>query len=248
MSKIVSAIFVFVLLLNCSITSLAASEALVDRAKKYYYGQGVSKNINTAFRLYLKAAQQGSVDAMFVVGGLYMTGHGTAVNRPEAFKWLYNAAINGRSSKESQRILGQFFMAGNGVPQNYEEALHWYTLAAEGGDSEAQSELAYIYFSGKNIEQDYEQASYWFNIAAKNGYPLAQYNMGILWYTGNGVSGVDTEKAYAWFSLSAANGNASGESAKAFIATILSEEELKSAQEYAMQLYRKIKSVGQVAR
>jgi TPR repeat protein len=221
--------------------TVSAREALLSTAQKYYYGVGAPKNYHKALRLYLKAAQDGNVDAMFIAGGMYMQGQGTSVNTAEAFKWLYKAAINGRSSKESERILGQSFITGKNVPQNYEEALHWYEKAATGGDAAAQSELGFIYFSGKMMEADYEKAHHWFETAARNDYPIAQYNMGILWYTGNGVGTIDTVKAYAWFNLADANGHRNGGVAKQFLETILSTEELKKAQELSIELYRDIK-------
>lgn len=199
-----------------SALSADSTEMLKSKALKYYYGLGVKKNLSQAYRLYLMAAEQGDADAMFIVGGLYMKGLGTPVNRAEAFKWLYDAAINGRSSKESQKILAEFFLTGQGVPQNYTEALQWYERAAEGGDTEAQNELAYLYFTGQRVERDYEKAYHWFKQAAEQGYALAQYNVGILWYTGNGVPDMDPVKAYAWFNLASANGHADGEMAKNF--------------------------------
>lgn len=229
----------FIFTNNC----FAVTETILDTARKYYYGIGVAKNSSRAFKLYLKAAKQGDVDGMFIVGGLYMQGYGTVIDKRKAFQWLYQAAINGRSSKESQRILGESFLFGNNVPQNFTEALHWYELAAKGGDPEAQSELAFLYFTGRFVGKDYDKAKHWFNIAARNGYPLAQYNMGILWYTGNGVSEVDTKKAYAWFNLAAANGHPSGGVAKRFLATILSAEELIDAQQYSIELYRQIRQL-----
>ena len=69
------------------------------------------------------------------------------------------------------------------------------------------------------------------------------YNMGILWYTGNGVATVDTVKAYAWFNLAAANGHNSGEVAKKFLETVLTEDELLRAQNISTELYREIKKV-----
>ena len=219
------------------------TETIMDTARKYYYGDRAPRNINKAFRLYLQAAQNGNVEAMFIVGGMYKQGYGTPVDEGESFRWLYDAALNGRSSKESERILGQSFISGTSVPQNYEEAIRWYELAAKGGDQEAQSELAFLYFSGNHVAQDYEKAKYWFNIAARKGYAIAQYNMGIIWYTGNGVDAIDTKKAYAWFNLSAANGYGSGATAKNFLETILSDEELRIAQKYSIELYRDIKKV-----
>ncbi len=223
--------------------SFAETATLLNTARKYYYGIGVSKNSNKAFKLYLKAAKLGDVDGMFVVGGMYMQGHGTLVDQKEAFRWLYKAALNGRSSKESQRIIGQSFLSGNNIPQNYKEGLRWYDLAARAGDSEAQSELAYIYFTGRFVERDYDKAKHWFETAARKGYPLAQYNMGILWYTGRGVPQADTKKAYAWFNIAAANGHQSGDAAKNFLKTVLSNKELAEAQQYSMELYQQIKQL-----
>lgn len=227
---------------NCNASGV---ETLMSTAQKYYYGYDAPRNLNKAFSLYLQAAEKGNVDAMFIVGGMYMQGQGTTVNTAEAFRWLYNAAINGRSSKESERILAEFFVTGQNVPQNYEEALHWYELAANRGDPEAQSETGYFYFTGKLGKKDYQKAAYWFERAARSGYPLAQYNMGILWYSGNGVDSVDMIQAYAWFSLAAANGHQSGMIAKNFLKTILSDEELREGQDVSMEIYREILNLQQ---
>ena len=231
---------VFLSILN-PVSYVAAAETYMSLARKYYYGTGVEKNMRKALGLYLKAAEKGDVDAMFIAGGMYMRGLGTQTNGAEAFKWLYNAAINGRSSKESERILAEFFMTGQNVPQNYDQALHWYEKAAKRGDVEAQSELGFLYFTGNLVEKDYEKARDWFETAARNGYPLAQYNMGILWYTGNGVETVDMVRAYAWFSLAASNGNSSGGVARRFLETRLSPKELVEAQGISTELYKEIK-------
>jgi TPR repeat protein len=235
-------IAVFVLMIQTfTFTNVLAKDPLLSTAQKFYYGVGAPKNHHKAFKLYLKAAQIGNVDAMFIVGGMYMQGQGTPVNRSEAFKWLYKAAINHRSSKESERIIGQSFITGENVPQNYEEALYWFERAAKGGDATAQSELGVLYFNGKMLDIDYEKARHWFEIAARNNYPLAQYNMGILWYTGNGVPAMNLVEAYAWFNLASSNGHNNGKVAKQFLETILSVAELKKAQQLSIKLYKEIK-------
>ncbi len=217
-----------------------ANETIMSTARKYYYGTGVVQNMGRAFKLYRKAANEGDVNAMFIVGGMYMRGFGTPVNRSQAFKWLYQAAEEGKSSKESERILAEFFITGSNVPQNFKEALHWYEKAAESGDQEAQSELGFLYFSGRGNDRDFEKARYWFEKAARKGYPLAQYNMGILWYTGNGVERVDIVESYTWFNLAAANGDARGIAAKKFLQTILSSKEIAKAQKHSANIYREI--------
>ncbi len=242
---LVGLLFVLMGLLPENSPAADTLEVVTGRAQSYYYGQGVKRNLHRAFILYLEAARRGDPDSMLVVGGMYMQGEGVAENRKEGFKWLYKAANNGSSSKESQRVIGQFLLAGEGVPVNYKEAAHWYELAAEGGDAEAQSELAYLYFFGDKVERDYDKAHKWFRLAAENGYGLAQYNMGILWYTGSGVPEVDFGRAYAWFSLAAASGYQNGDVAKKFLETQLSAEELQQAQEYASYLYKEIESMNE---
>jgi TPR repeat protein len=217
-----------------------AVETTMSTARKYYYGIGVRQNMGRAFKLYLQAAQKGDGEAMFIVGGMYMKGMGIGINTAEAFRWLYSAAKKGKSSKESERILAEFFIKGDGAPQNFNEAIRWYEKAAQSGDHEAQSELGYLYFSGKGQERDYDKARHWFETAARNGYSLAQYNMGILWYTGNGVEAVDIVKAYGWFNLAAANGDARGIAARNFLSSVLSNDEKIQAQNFSTELYREI--------
>ncbi len=247
-SKFCISFFCLVFITVGSVPGIAETEQSIDaikqRAQNYYYGQGGRKNIGKAFRLYLKAAVAGDSDAMLIVGGMYMKGLGTIENRNEGFRWLYKAAAEGRSSKESERIIGQFLLAGEGVPQNFTEAVLWYERAADSGDEQAQSELAYLYFAGDKVERDYDKAYKWFKIAADGGYALAQYNMGILWFTGNGVSGVDLIKAYSWFSLASANGHGDGEIAKKYLEGKLSVEELRRAQDYSSYLYKEIESLN----
>ena len=239
-------ISIFVLMIQAiTFVNVSAKETLVSAAQKFYYGVGAPKNYHKAFKLYLEAAQAGNVDAMFIAGGMYMQGQGTAVNKAEAFKWLYKAAVNNKSSKESERIIGQSFITGENVPQNYEEARYWFERAAKSGDAAAQTELGVLYFSGKMLEKDYEKAHHWFDIAARKNYPLAQYNMGILWYTGNGVNTIDMVKAYAWFNLASSNGYNNGKTAKQFLEKNLSVDELKKAQQFSIKLYKEIKQFKQ---
>lgn len=226
-----------------TLVNVSAKETLISSARKFYYGVGAPQNYHKAFKLYLKAAQLGNVDAMFIAGGMYMQGQGTPVNRAEAFKWLYKAALNKRSSKESEKIIAQSFITGENVPQNFEEARYWFERAAKGGDAAAQSELGVLYFNGKILDNDYEKAHHWFDLAARNNYPLAQYNMGILWYTGKGVPAIDLVKAYAWFNLAGSNGHGNGKVAKQFLETVLSADERKSAQQLSIKLYREIRQL-----
>ncbi len=234
-------VFIFVVILFSTSNIFAASiEELKLQAQKNYIGKGIAKNQAKALELYIQAARQGDIESAYIVGGMYYKGQGTVQRHDEAFKWLYKAAVAGKSTVESQRILGQFFLSGQNIPVNYQKAEQYYKMAAGDGDMQAQSELAYLYFVGKGVKQNYGLAFKWFEKAAMQGWGRAQYNMGLMWYTGQGVEKVDLVMAYAWFNLAASSGNAAAGTAKDFLEDQLGQEELSRAQDISTDLYTKI--------
>lgn len=218
----------------------ATNEALKVQASNFYFGRGVVQDYRRALSLYLKAAGEGDPEAQFIAGGMYFKGLGTQVNYQKAFELIYRAARNGKSTVESQKILGESFLIGRGVPKNYKEARYWYNRAAEQGDVEALNELAYMYFVGNGVEQDYKRAYELFLKAARGGLNLAQYNVGIMLYTGSGFDDNDLVDAYAWFSLASTGGNQQAEQARKSLESVLSDEQLVTAQEKARTLYNEL--------
>jgi TPR repeat protein len=81
----------------------------------------------TAFRHYLRSAQQGSVDAQFLLGGLYFLGQGVQEDNTEAARWFRMAAEQGHAS--AQYSLGVMYTTAGGVPQDYVQAHMWLNLA-----------------------------------------------------------------------------------------------------------------------
>lgn len=243
-TSIVSLVFVYmaVLPLLFPFVSPAADQSVLrlkETARKYYYGDGVPRDYKAALSLYLKAAAQGDAEAQYIAGGMFFKGMGTGADYARAFRLLHEAAQNGKSTVESEKILAQSFLLGQEVPKNYEEAVRWFSKAAEGGDSEAQNELAFMYYTGNGIEQDLTKAYDFFMDAALQGYVLAQYNLGIMLYTGQGVEQADLVKSYGWFSIAAANGHEQAVQARNFLETVLSREELGRAQKFAESIYQR---------
>ena len=213
---------------------------LKERAKKYYWGLGGEQNYTKALQLYQQAAEAGDAEAQYISGGMYLKGLGTTKDFQKAFKLLHEAAVNGKSSAESEQILGQAFLLGSGVPKNYQKALQWYSLAAEKGSKDAQNELGFMYFVGNGVEQDAEKGGAYFLKAAYNGLPVAQYNVGIMYYTGKGVKEVDLGKSYAWLNLAAASGHQPAKAAREYLESILDKNELAAAQSYSEELMKVI--------
>lgn len=213
---------------------------LKDTAQRHYWGRDGKRDYAKALALYLEAARLGDAEAQFIAGGMYFLGRGAEKNPKEAFRLLYQAALNGKSSPESQKILAQTFLVGQAAPKNYPEAVRWYEQSAKNGDKDSQNELAFLYFVGHGVKQDSAKAFELFSQAARSGLALAQYNVGIMWYTGNGVEKVDLPTSYAWLNLAAANGYPDAEAARSFLETVLNEEELARAQTMSGDLFRQI--------
>ncbi len=237
-TTLVLAIFCF----SVTTTGFSADspQNLKDRAKKLYWGIDGNQNYAQALQLYLRAAEAGDAEAQYISGGMYLKGLGVDKDFKKAFKLLYEAAENGKSSPESEQILGQAFLLGSAVPKNYEKALQWYHLAAENGNKDAQNELGYMYFVGNGVEQDVEKGGTFFIKAAYNGMAIAQYNVGIMYFTGKGVKATDLEKSYAWLNVAAANGHLPAKAARNYLETILSPNELAAAQNYSAELMKTI--------
>ncbi len=212
------------------------AQALKNKAKQYYWGQGVKQNYSKALVFYLQAAKRGDAESQFISGGMYYRGLGVEKNFPAAFKLLHKAAINGKSSPESERVIAQGFVQGVGTYKNYQEAVHWYEQSAEHGDSEAQNTLGYMYYIGNGVGQDFSKGAAFFLQAANNNSAMAQYNVGIMYYTGKGVEDIDYVKSYSWMNLAATNGHQPAIAARDYLETIISSEEIIEAQKYTAEI------------
>ena len=83
----------------------------------YYFGNGVEKNLTSAFKWLSKAAEQnnayGQNIAAFYIGYMYEYGNGISENHNEALKWYGKAAEAGFTKAEYN--LGVMYDKGKGV-------------------------------------------------------------------------------------------------------------------------------------
>jgi hypothetical protein len=80
------------------------------------------------FKDYLKAAEEGSSEAQFMVGEKYFNGDEVPRDYIEAIKWYTLAANAGEC--DAQYRLGRIYYRGIGVPKQITEAYAWVNLAA----------------------------------------------------------------------------------------------------------------------
>lgn len=113
--------------------------------------------------------------------------------------------------------------------------------AAELGDSEAQYDLAYLYYKAgtdpaiSGVTQSDKLAALWYRKAAEQGHTRAQYNMAVLHLHGNGVER-DAVEAYAWLLEAAGKGHEASTELIKELNGILNPKQIKAARKRAGEL------------
>lgn len=148
-----------------------------------------------------KAADAGSLDAMYDLSDCYYDGDGVEKNVPMAVKWMLKAADLG--SSEAQVQMGCVYNKGaDGVEQSYTLAEKYLLMAAKSGNIDGQANLADLYLG----LEDYEKSLVWARKAAQANNKLALFIMGLLYDEGLGVE-LNHVEALKWFERAAEAGD-----------------------------------------
>ncbi len=191
----------------------------------HYEGRGVPKDPVEAARWLRMAAKQGHADAQFKLGTLYIEGDGVPEDGAEAVRWLHRAAQQGHTQtlemfgdtlNELAELDATLQDAGGGSgpqgdfdPTAYAAGMldsQFNNLlgAAEGGDAEAQYELAVAYAEWRDDlgeDERKEQALVWLTRAANQGHAGAMAELGTLYM------GTDDVMALRWLRPAAEKGH-----------------------------------------
>jgi uncharacterized protein len=118
--------------------------------------------------------------------------------------WIEKA---GAGEAGCQYDLGVKFVEGIFVPYDIATAIHWFERAVKGGDLDAMTALASLYWLGEGgIEQDLLRAFELMENAAELGSPVAQYEIARMYQGGVGTN-KDLTCAFQWFHAAACNGD-----------------------------------------
>ena len=149
-----------------------------------------------------KAADAGSLEAMYDLADCYYDGEGVDKNMPLAIKWMTRAADAGYV--KAQTALGVAYIMGfEGIEQNYALAEKYLLLGAGKENTEAQGYLSLLYV---NMEE-YEKALLWGRKAAQIEDPIACTVLGRIFNEGLGVD-IDHIQALKWYESAADKGDA----------------------------------------
>jgi len=137
----------------------------------YEMGEGVSRDLNEAFKLYKRAADQGNSNAQYYLGKKYECGQGVTKDMNEAIKLYKLSADQGYT--RAQFDLARMYSMGEGVPKDEKEAFRLYKLSAEQYNSGSQNNLALMYQNGEGVSKDLNEALRLFKLSADQGHSAA---------------------------------------------------------------------------
>ena len=143
-------------------------EAQCELGDCYYYGNGVSKDLEKAFMWFSKAAEQGSDFAQCALGFMYENGELVSKNIEKAIEWYNLAAEQG--NPDAQYLLAELYFDGEEVQEDLAKAVNLYRKAAAQGHEDAQFSLGWCYKEGLGVEKNLTKAKEWFQKAANEGH------------------------------------------------------------------------------
>ena len=138
-----------------------------ELGKAYYYGNGVTKDINKAIQLYEKACDGGEV--------LRCSDLGYAYNKGEEVTKDFNKAAHFYQKACDGGVMGGCFnlslayKTGKGVTKDFNKAVQLYQKACDGGEMKGCLNLGSIYYNGDGVAKDIDKAMKLFQKACDGG-------------------------------------------------------------------------------
>jgi localization factor PodJL len=183
----------------------------------------------------IQLANSGNPVALTILGLRDLDGpNGTAVNLPDAVKFLSEAAEKGQAV--AQYRLGTLYERGQGVAADPVKAAHWYEMAANQGNRKAMHNLAVSYASGAAGKKNMAEAARWFAKAAALGLSDSQFNLAVLYERGDGVP-QSLLDAFKWYSIAANTGDSESKQRMSVLQTQLSDADKAAANKSAVTFH-----------
>ncbi len=148
------------------------AEAAIAEAQAVYGqmlldGAGVARDPRAGFGWFLKAAAQGHLMALNMVGRCYDLGWGTPVDKVRAAE-CFRVAAN-RGLDWGMYNYATSLTLGEGVAEDREAAYGWFMKAAELGNAKAMNYVGSFHEDGWVVALDVDAAARWYARAAEGG-------------------------------------------------------------------------------
>tara|TARA_A100001037_G_scaffold297867_1_gene320523 strand:- start:470 stop:1162 length:693 start_codon:yes stop_codon:yes gene_type:complete len=154
-----------------------------------------------AYSKLVSLAETGNARAQRMLGGLHLTGLGTAKDPGRANYWFRKAAENG--DRSAMFLLGQSYKFGLGVEQHEKHAFGWYLKAAKHGHLNAQHETGFRYSIGYGTQKNLNRAVHWYRKAAAKNHSLSLMALAEMYRFGNTRIPRDIRKSIALYERAA---------------------------------------------
>lgn len=222
-----------------SIVLLAACEKTIENPTGHYLDAKSAYDAGSFFeaeRLLKPIAEDGHVDAQFLLSDLYLTGKLGDADAKKGLNMLEQAAEAGHVRARS--MMGVQYINGKAVEKDLEKGVAYITSAAQSGNIQAIHMMGFLHFHGEGVEKDLSRAASFYQAAAKagdntatkrlqdlatSGEPMAITLYGLLLKDGSGgvqtnakqaaqmvKAGADKNIALAQFEISQAYGTGQG--------------------------------------
>ena len=130
---------------------------------------GLVKSDKKAAKLFKRAVELGSVNAMVDLAMLYYDGRGVKLDRKKSMQLDRMAAARGDASAECN--LGGLYRENGDL----DSAFRYFRLAADKGYMEAEMNVGNCYLTGAGVQADIDEAERWYKRAASKGDEKAVY-------------------------------------------------------------------------
>jgi TPR repeat protein len=124
-------------------------------------------NLSPDLQALLQQANQGDMNAQYLLAMRYRLGQGAHQDDYQALQWMTKAAEQGHPA--AQYETGSYYLLPEYPDQNDVKAAYWLHRAAEQGYAPAQFSLAALYYVGRGVERDLIESYAWMNLAVANG-------------------------------------------------------------------------------
>ncbi len=174
-------VFVFILVLP----SLAAAErpfgelladaegggraAMLATGLAYYRGEGVEQDCYEGRRWLKRAAEEGEIEALYVLGTMDDEGRCGIAQAESAVEFYRQAADKGHAGARYR--LGELYRTGRGVEPDAARAYQLLAAAAGQGEPRAFCALARLYARGSGVQASRQKALRWLRkgLGSQNG-------------------------------------------------------------------------------
>jgi hypothetical protein len=146
--------------------------------KLAFLGKGVKKSELLGTQLWIKAANNGVLEAQRNLGWLHQTGRVVKKDYKQAFNWYVKAALKG--DPYATHYLGMIFQNGLGVKANNDLAIKWYKKSAIQGLVDSEYNLAVAYYTDNSNPANVAISYAWMLLASQQNYQPAFVDIKIL--------------------------------------------------------------------